>query len=193
MKLIQQIQFIEELDKLKAVLRRTQIKAAALRQENSAEHSWHIALSALSLQEHANEPIAIDRVIHMLLIHDLVEIDAGDTFAFAADKTGVAEREWQAAQRIFGLLPEPQASIFKALWQEFEAGESADARFALGIDRLLPLVQNMQQEGGSWRAHQVTAAQVIQRHSYLKSISTPLWQYAMNEIDRAVNQGWLLP
>ena len=147
----QQIEFLQEMDKPKAVHRRITIKAANNREENSAEHSWHIALQALLLQSYADPNIDILRVVKMLLIHDVVEIDAGDTFAFAAaeELDGQNEKEAVAARRIFGLLPSDQAAEYEALWHEFEALETPEAQYAKAMDCLLPALQNMNNNGGS--------------------------------------------
>ena len=190
----QQMAFILEIDRLKSIYRRTMVKADNNRQENSAEHSWQIALSAQILHQYAQEPVDINRVTCMLLIHDIVEIDAGDLFAFEDPGLMAAqeEKEIKAAQRIFGLLAEPQSSQMLALWMEFEAAETADARFAKSIDRILPLVQNMANNGGSWAANKVTKSQVIKRNLYLKGLSPTLWQYANQQIQLACDYGWLL-
>ena len=147
----QQVAFILELDRLKSVYRRTYVQSDNNRNENSAEHSWHISMVANVLHEYAHEPVDISRVINMLLIHDIVEIDAGDNFAFApqSELDGQEDKEMQAAERLFGLLPEIQFLPMKALWIEFEEAESADARFAKAIDRIHPLLQNMANNGGS--------------------------------------------
>ena len=140
----QQLRFIVEIDRLKNVLRRTLLTDAS-RRENSAEHSWHIALMAPLLAEHACEPVNVERVMRMLLVHDIVEIDAGDTFAYDANgNADKAERERRAADRLYGLLPDDQARELRAAWEEFEAAESAEARFAHALDRLQPLLQNLQ-------------------------------------------------
>ncbi|NRA20752.1 MAG: HD domain-containing protein [Oceanospirillaceae bacterium] len=193
-KLENQLAFIFEIDRLKAVYRRTMVKADNNRAENSAEHSWHIALSAQILHEYAEQPVNITRVTTMLLIHDIVEIDAGDLFAFddASLHQAQQEKELAAAKRIFSLLPEPQSTHMHQLWIEFEEAETADARFAKSIDRLLPLVQNMANEGGSWAANKVRKQQVIKRNSYLKGLSPKLWQYAMCQIELACERGWLI-
>ncbi|MCW8091413.1 HD domain-containing protein [Alteromonas sp. ASW11-130] len=193
-KLEAQLTFINELDLLKGVQRQALIKCDNNRQENSAEHSWHIALTAVTLQEYADEVIDISRVIQMLLIHDVVEIDAGDTFAFASDAAlnNQEEIERNAAYRIFGLLPEPQSKIMLDLWMEFENAETADSRFAKAIDRILPLIQNVQNEGGSWAKHKVNKSKVLARNQYLKDSAPTLWEYACQQIDYAEKQGWLI-
>ena len=193
-KLEQQLAFIHELDKLKAVYRKTMVKPDNNRQENSAEHSWHIALMAQVLKEYVAETVDINRAVSMLLIHDIVEIDAGDTFAFAAqsDLDGQEEKELIAANRLFGLLPEAQFNEMKALWIEFEQAQTADARFAKGMDRILPLLQNMANNGGSWVQHHVTRTQVLKRNEYLQNVTPALWDYACSQIDLAVERGWLV-
>lgn len=189
----QQIQFIIELDKLKAINRKALIKADQNRYENSAEHSWHIALSAHILAPYAEQSVDVGKVCQMLLIHDVVEIDAGDTFAFAQQEIlgQQSAKETLAAQRLFGLLPEPQRSHYLALWHEFENAETAEARYAKAIDRILPLIQNMQNEGGSWAQHQVSKQQVIRRNQFLEHAAPKLWQYVLAQIDIATERGWL--
>lgn len=154
-KLDAQMAFLAEADRLKAVTRATRVTGG--RFENSAEHSWHVALYALILAEHARDPVDPFRVVRMLLIHDLVEIDAGDAPVFGdTDHAALALAEARAADRIFGLLPQPQANEYRALWAEFEAGESADARFAKSLDRFAPPNLNIADGGGSWRDYAVT-------------------------------------
>jgi len=191
--LSQQLEFVLELDRLKAIYRQTFVKPDGNRNENSAEHSWHISMMANILQEYAEDDVNLLRVNNMLLIHDIVEIDAGDTFAFA-DKTeldGQLDKELRAADRIFGILPEKQFNYFKTLWLEFEDAETADAKYAKAMDRMLPLLQNMQNDGGSWAKHDVKKSQVLDRNSYLKQSTPILWQYACEQIDLAVSNGWL--
>lgn len=179
----QQIRFIVEIDKLKRVLRRTLLTDKS-RRENSAEHSWHIALMAPILAEYAAEDVDILRVVKMLLVHDLVEIDAGDTFAYdAAGNADKVERESAAARRVFGLLPEGQASEFRQLWNEFEEGTSPEARFALALDRFQPLLQNVHADGGTWRSYGVTREQVLDRMTPVRNLSVFLWDYVVEAID----------
>ena len=192
--LTQQLDFILELDRLKAVYRQALVKVDNNRFENSAEHSWHIALTAQVLHQYAEEEVDISRVVSMLLIHDIVEIDAGDTFAFAEQSLldQQEDKEIAAANRIFGLLPAKQFQSMKQLWSEFEEAQTADARFAKAIDRILPLLQNVKNEGGSWARHQVKKSQVVQRNQYLQGLAPQLWTYATEQIDFAVSQGWLI-
>lgn len=191
--LTQQIDFILELDKLKAVYRKALIKTDNNRYENSAEHSWHISLTAHVLAHYAETSVDISRVCLMLLIHDIVEIDAGDTFAFSHHTIlgQQSDKETAAAKRIFGLLPEPHQSKFIDLWHEFEEAETADAQFAKAMDRILPLIQNMQNEGGSWAQNKVLKHQVIQRNKYLETSAPKLWAYVLEQIDIATEKGWL--
>jgi putative hydrolase of HD superfamily len=188
-----QLDFVIELDRLKGVYRQALLKSDDNRFENSAEHSWHITLTAQILHEYAVEKVNITRVMSMLLIHDIVEIDAGDMFAFSDQKnhTEQAEKEVAAATRIFGLLPEKQFQHYKKLWLEFENDESVDARFAKAMDRILPLLQNMRNEGGSWARHDVSKSQVINRNNHLEGLAPQLWSYVCEQIDVAVAKGWL--
>jgi len=186
-RLEQQLRFLVEIDRLKTVRRRTLLTDRS-RRENSAEHSWHIALMALLLSEYAQPGLDVTRVVSMLLVHDLVEIDAGDTFAY--DVSGNAsrvERERNAADRIFGLLPDDQHAMVRALWNEFEAGETPEARFAVAVDRLQPLLQNVMASGGTWRSHGVTMEQVLERMSPLAAACPTLWRYA----EWAVTEVWV--
>jgi len=156
-----QIEFLIEIDRLKHVLRRAYLPGTD-RNENTAEHSWHLAVAVLVLAEYAAEPVDLARVVRMALVHDIVEIDAGDTFFFdpvgALDK---AEREQRAAERLFGLLPPDQAASFRAAWDEFEARQSAEARFASALDRFMPLIHNYLTEGRAWRQNGVRPEQVL--------------------------------
>jgi len=158
-----QLAFLSEADKLKSTLRATTLCDGS-RRENSGEHSWHIALYAMVMAEHANRPINVDRVIKMLLIHDLVEIDAGDNPVHGDhDQAEIEAIEQAAADRIFGLLPQDQADTFRALWDEFEAAQTDDAIFAKSIDRVQPVVANLETGGGTWPEYKVTAEQLQSR------------------------------
>ena len=155
-RLDQQMAFLTEIDQLKSVLRATTLCDGS-RMENSAEHSWHIALYALVLAEHAETPIDVAKVLKMLLLHDLVEIDAGDAPVFGDhDAEALAAKEAAAADRIFALLPDDQASAFRAIWDEFETNETPEAQFAKSIDRMQPPMQNLASGGGSWTEYNVT-------------------------------------
>lgn len=185
-----QLEFMIEIDKLKRIERRTR-NIHNSRYENDAEHSWHLAVMAMVLQEHANEEVDLLKVIKMLLIHDLVEIDAGDTFAY--DTKGhedKLEREMKAAKRIFGMLPEEQEQQFLALWLEFEQKETSEAKFAAALDRLQPLIHNYMNQGETWRQYEVTSDRVIQRNQEIANGSAELWDYAHSLIQEAVEKGY---
>lgn len=179
-----QIAFLNEADRLKDQLRATPILSGA-RPENSAEHSWHIMLYALTLAEHANRPIRIDRVLKMLLLHDIVEIDAGDAPIHGDHDPAEQEaKEIAAAERIFGLLPDDQRDAFRALWDEFEAAQSDDAIFAKSIDRVQPVISNLETGGGSWIDYNVTAAQLESRVGVKVRRGAPaVWEALKARID----------
>lgn len=179
----EQIRFIVEIDKLKGVLRRTLLTDRS-RRENSAEHSWHLAIMAMLLAEYAEPDVDVRRVMELVLVHDLVEIDAGDTFAYDADgNMDKALRERAAADRLFGILPPDQAVRIRELWDEFEAGETPEARYALALDRLQPLLQNVSAEGGAWRSHGVTREQVLMRMSPIRDLNASIWAWVEWTID----------
>ena len=186
--------FICELDRLKAVKRQITLPADNNRQENSAEHSWHVALMASVLSQYAQKPIDVTRVIRMILIHDIVEIDAGDMFAFNAqdDHDAQAQKELDAAKRIFGLLPTPLNNELLNLWLEFEEAQTADAEFAKAMDRVLPVFQNMKDEGGSWKKHGIARDKIEKRNAHLQTSAPALWDYVMAQLDIAVERGWLV-
>lgn len=179
-----QLGFLTETDKLKSTLRATTLCDGS-RRENSGEHSWHIALYALVLAEHATGAVNIHRVIQMLLIHDIVEIDAGDTPIHGThDPVQMAAIEQAAATRIFGLLPPDQATVFRALWDEFEAAETDDAIFAKSIDRVQPVIANLETDGGTWPAYNVTADQLHNRVGIKVQRGAPaLWDALKSRID----------
>lgn len=185
------IDFILELDKLKGVTRKTR-PLGLDRLENSAEHSWQIAMLALSLESYAAEPVRIDHVITMLLVHDIGEIDTGDTIAYAVG--GWDERkaaELAAVTRIFGLLPEPQRSRYLALWQEFEAEQTSESRFANAADRAMPVLLNLANNGQSWRENGITHERVVARVSAQIEVGCPaLWAYLKDRLDEAQRLGW---
>lgn len=183
-RLAAQLAFLTEADKLKSVLRGTTLCDGS-RHENSGEHSWHIALYAMVMAEHANRPINIDRVIKMLLIHDLVEIDAGDAPIHGDhDPAHMALIEQKAADRIFGLLPEDQATAFRQLWDEFEAAQTDDAIFAKSIDRVQPVVSNLESGGKSWVGYNVTRDQVETRvGTKVKRGAPAIWAVLKTRID----------
>jgi putative hydrolase of HD superfamily len=189
-RLQQQIAFLVEIDRLKQILRRTRLVGGE-RLENSAEHSWHIAMIALVLAEHANEPVDVGHVIKMLLVHDIVEIDAGDTFAYdLAGYLDKEERERVAADRLFGLLPPDQCAELRGLWEEFEVQQSADARFANLCDRLMPSLQNYHNGGGTWREAGVDRAMVDHRLEPMRAADA-VHTYIAALLDDAVARGMI--
>jgi putative hydrolase of HD superfamily len=170
-----QLSFLIDADRLKGVLRQTSLCDGS-RRENSAEHSWHLALMAEVLAEHAESAVDVSRVIRMLVIHDLVEIDAGDTYAYdAGANVDRATREQLAANRIFGLLPPDQGRAMRALWEEFETRATVDARFAVALDRLQPLLNDHRSGGGTWRTHGITRSQVLRRMEPVRDALPALW------------------
>lgn len=190
-KLLSQIEFIKEIDKLKYIQRRTKLINSD-RNENDAEHSWHLAIMAVVLAEHANEPVDILKVVKMLLIHDLVEIDAGDTFIYDTQKNHTnTDEERLAAQRIFGMLPKEQAEELIDIWEEFEAGNSAEARFARAMDRLEPLLQNSSNQGGTWKEFDVPYSKVYNKKKVIKEGAATIWEYAENLLNENVAKGIL--
>ena len=191
-RLSRQVNFIVEVDRLKEIFRQT-VLVNSRRAENDAEHSWHLCLIVITLAEHANSPsLDVLRVLKMVIIHDLVEIDAGDTFAY--DTRAMEhqhEREARAADRIFGLLPPDQAADFRALWDEFEARQTPEARFAAAADRFQPMLLNCRTEGAAWQRHGVTRDRVVARNCHIAEGSAPLWEYASEMIDQTVAAGHL--
>lgn len=191
-RLEQQLQFILEIDKVKKIIRQTPLSDAS-RKENDAEHSWHIALMAYLLQEYAEEPVEVSKVMLMVLIHDLVEIDAGDTYAY--DEEGAKtkdERERKAADRIFGLLPEEQGMYLKTLWEEFEAYETAEAKYAHLLDNFQPLLLNDAAGGISWTEHQVKKSQIYKRNEKVEETSATIWKCMQDKIDKHIQAGHVL-
>lgn len=191
MRLDQQLKFIIEIDQLKTVLRRS-LLCDGSRRENSAEHSWHLAVMAALLTEYATERVDIARVLKMLVMHDIVEIDAGDTYAYDPEaNTTRNAREEEAAERIFGLLPEDQGKELRNLWDEFEARATADARYANALDRLQPLLLNFQSGGISWLQHGVSAAAVLERMRPIQIGTPELWSVVENIVTEATVRGLL--
>lgn len=180
-RLEQQMNFIEEIDKIKKIGRQTYLSDAS-RKENDAEHSWHLAMMVMLLHEYANEPIDVMRTMGMVLIHDIIEIDAGDTYAY--DEKGnetKRERELKAAERIFHLLPKDQAEYMRSLWDEFEEKETAESRFANAVDKIQPTMLNALSKGKSWQEHGVHFEQILKRNAGTENGSKELWNYALEE------------
>lgn len=192
-RLREQLVFLAEVDRLKAVLRQSPL-AAAERRENDAEHSWHLALMVTVLAEHSDEPIDVARTVQLVVVHDLVEIYAGDTPLYDdGGRESQQAREEAAADRLFGLLPADQAEWFRALWDEFEARRTPEARFAKAMDRVQPLVLNWLARGGTWRTPGVTADTVRERKSVIGDASGPLWTAARELIGEGERRGWVEP
>jgi putative hydrolase of HD superfamily len=190
-RLLKQVAFIHEIDKLKYIQRKTRLFNSD-RSENDAEHSWHLAMMVMVLAEHSNEPIDVLKVLKMVLIHDIVEIDAGDIFLYDTSKChSNTEAERRAAERIFGMLPEDQAAEMRTLWEEFEACETAEAKFARAMDRFEPLLQNVSNEGGTWKEYNVEYSNVYQTQVIIKHGSATVWGMAEPLLEESVRKGHL--
>ena len=189
--LLKQVSFIKEIDKLKYIQRKTKLFNSD-RNENDAEHSWHLAMMTIVLAEHSDRPIDVLKVLKMVLIHDIVEIDAGDIFIYDTTKNHTnTEEELIAAKRIFGLLPTKQAEEFISIWKEFEDGQTEEAKFAKSMDRFEPLLQNTSNNGGTWREFNVPFQKVYDKKKAIKEGSTLIWNYAENLINESVVKGIL--
>lgn len=190
--LLKQVSFIKEIDKLKYIQRKTKLFNSD-RNENDAEHSWHLAMMTIVLASHSDKPIDVLKVLKMVLIHDIVEIDAGDTFIYDTLKNHTnSEQELMAAKRIFGLLPTEQAEEFIAIWQEFEDGMTDEAKFAKSMDRFEPLLQNTSNNGGTWKEFNVPYQKVYDKKKAIKEGSTSIWAYAEQLINESVEKGILI-
>jgi putative hydrolases of HD superfamily len=171
-----QIQFLIEIDKIKHIFRKTKLFNKS-RFENDAEHAWHLGLMAMVLAEYSNEQIDISKVIKMVLIHDIVEIDAGDTIVYDTEMRALAqEKEKIAAERLFGMLPEDQKKTFIELWEEFEEKKSAEAKFAAAIDRFEPILQNYLTDYYAWKAHGISLNQLYEKNEHIKDGSKVIWE-----------------
>lgn len=190
--LLKQVAFIKEIDKLKYIQRKTKLFNSD-RHENDAEHSWHLAMMTIVLAEHSDKPIDVLKVLKMVLIHDIVEIDAGDTFIYDSTKNHTnTEEELLAAKRIFGLLPTEQAEEFIILWEEFEEGVTDEAKFAKAMDRFEPLLQNTSNNGGTWAEFEVPYQTVYDKKKAIKHGSASLWDYAEQLLNDSVDKGILI-
>ena len=191
-RLLSQIDFIMEVDKAKDILRRS-LLTGTKRRENDAEHSWHLALMAQILSEYVREEVDILRVINMVIIHDLVEIDAGDTFCYdVKGNEDKREREVNAADRIFNILPKDQAKIIYDLWNEFEDMQTIESRYAATLDRIQPLLLNIATGGHSWRENKTTKTMVLNRMSVVEKTAPDLWQLVLDIISRGIKNGYLI-
>ena len=190
-RLKKQLGFIVEADKVKSILRRTSLFDGS-RRENDAEHSWTVCLMASLLAENANFEVNVGRVMAMLLIHDVVEIDAGDTFLYAKERDNAHDAEEKAARRIFGLLPDDQSEYLFALWGEFEERKTNDAKFASVFDRLEPIMQNYLNEGAVWKEHGITKSMVVARNRHIADGSAEIWEFVARLLDECVERGFLV-
>ena len=187
-----QMEFIVEVDKVKKIMRQTYLSDAS-RKEDDAEHSWHLALMAVLLKEYSNEDVDLTKVIPMVLIHDLVEIDAGDTYAYSGESAAVTEaRERKAAERVFGILPEDQGKVFRDLWEEFEAYETPEAKFAHVLDNCQPMLLNDASNGLSWTEHQVRKSQIYKRNEHTAEGSRKIWNYMQSLIQKHIDLGHVI-
>ena len=190
-RLEKQIAFLTEVDKEKNIFRQTYL-ADGKRKENDAEHAWHLALAAVLLKEHIKEDVDLGRVMTMVLIHDLVEIDAGDTYAYDAEGAATKrEREVKAADRIFGILPDDQGTCLRELWDEFEAYETAEAKYAHLLDNFQPLMLNDASDGKSWTEHGVHKSQVCRRNARIQETSEIVWEKMLEIMDKHIEKGHL--
>jgi putative hydrolase of HD superfamily len=186
-----QIRFVDEIGRLKSIVRQTYLLDGS-RKENSAEHSWQLAMMVVVFAEYAAEPINISHSLTMALIHDIVEIDAGDTYLYDDEAlVGAAQREQGAAARIFGLLPPESGEKLRALWEEFEAQKTAEARFVRALDRFSPLSHNFATQGRSWIEHGVSRSQVVEKCSCIARGAPRLWERALQMVEEATRKGWL--
>ena len=180
------LRFFMELDRLKSVERRNRL-ADGSRRENTAEHSWHLGMAALVFAPYATEPVDVGRAVAMALTHDVVEIDAGDTFAYdqGADAASKEERENAAADRLFGLLPDAHGALMRELWDEYERGDTAEARFVMAIDRMAPMLLNLAEGGTTWREHGITRDRVIDRNGpHVQPALPEVWAHALEQLNR---------
>jgi putative hydrolases of HD superfamily len=190
--LLQRINFIKEIDKIKYIQRRTKLFNSD-RHENDAEHSWHLAMMTIVLAEYSNTPIDVLKVLKMVLIHDIVEIDTGDVFLHDTTKNhDNTVEETIAAKRIFGMLPPDQAQEFISIWEEFEAGETDEAKFAKAMDRFEPLLQNASNKGGTWAEYNVDYQRVFDTAFKIKKGSEAIWSYTEDLLDKSVEEGILM-
>ncbi len=186
----QTLDFIVEVEKLKDVYRKTR-PVGLDRYENSAEHSWHVCLSALMLKDYANDAIDIDSVIKMLLIHDLGEIDAGDTIIYASETQAIKDEEAAGIKRVLEILPEGKQEEYMALWHEFEAGETPDSKYAKAIDRVPPILHNLHGDGHSWKKHNIPKEKVFSVNKRIAKGSEKLWEVIEDKLQQAVENGVL--
>jgi putative hydrolase of HD superfamily len=189
-KLERQLEFIIEIDKIKDIYRKSKLFHGD-RFENDAEHSWTICIMALLLREYSNFPVNIEKIIPMLLIHDIVEIEAGDTFLYSEERNKAHNNELKASERIFGLLDNKQKEYFNELWNEFEERKTNEAKFAAVFDRLEPLIQNYVSEGYSWKKYDITYEMIIEKNKHIEEGSKEIWEFVLKILENAVEKGYL--
>lgn len=187
---LSQLGFIVEIDKLKNILRHSKLFDGS-RRENDVEHSWTICMMALVFQKYSNQQINLERVLVMLLIHDIIEIDSGDTFLYSPDREDVKTKELEAAKRLFGLLDEENKTYFISIWEEFEKRETPESKFASVFDRLEPFIQNYLNKGETWKIHNINKQQVIAKNKHIEEGSTEIWKFVLFLIDECVQKGYL--
>ena len=190
-KLVNQLNFIIEIDKVKHIFRQSKLFNSE-RLENDAEHSWTISIMCILLKEYADFEVNIEKVISMLLIHDIVEIDTGDTFLYSSQRDESYNNEKKAADRIFGLLEPDQKKYFLSLWEEFEERKPHEAKFASVFDRLEPIIQNYMSEGYSWKKNNITYDMVINKNMHIKDGSEKIWNFVLQLLEKAVEKGYLI-
>lgn len=188
--LIKHLEFIKETDKLKSIFRKTRILDNT-RHENDAEHSWHLAMMAVILSKYSNAPIDVNKAVKMVLVHDLPEIYAGDIMVYNKKQGEISKEDSEAADRIFGMLPQPQGEELKALWREFEEKKTPEAKFAAAIDRLEPIMQNHAHNGGAWTEHKITKERILEVNGHIKNGSDELWEYAKSLINECAQKGFI--
>lgn len=188
------INFLQEIEHLKSIYRKARVKADANRRENSAEHSWYAAIAAQIVKEFIDVDVDINKVIQILLIHDIIEIYAGDMFAFEDKQVKESHKinEMQAIENLCLKHNLQQVNIFKSLWHEFEACTTNEAKFAISVDRMMPFIQNMNNNGGSWAEFGITKTQILHHNQMLRDISSGLWQYLNDQLILAVSKGWVV-
>lgn len=185
-----ELNFILEIDKVKQIIRQSKLFDGT-RRENDAEHSWTICMMALVFQKYSNHPINFEKVLVMLLIHDIVEIDTGDNFLYHRDQNEIYSKENKAAQRIFGLLEDDRKKYFTEIWQEFEERKTAESKFASVFDRLEPLIQNYLNQGDVWKRNNISKQQVIEKNKHIQEGSEEIWNFVLSLIDECVSKGYL--
>ena len=189
-RLERQLEFVVEIDKVKNIMRKSPLFDGS-RLENDAEHAWTICVMALLLKEYSNFPVDIGKIVEMLLIHDIVEIDAGDTCLYSSEREAASKNEAIAAERIFGLLDDDQKHYFMNLWNEFEKRETNEAKFASVFDRLEPMLQNYVTEGRAWKARNINYDMVIKNNKHIEQGSREIWDFVLKLLEKAVEKGYL--